>query len=100
MPKKSILIVDDDRMYLKLLSTKLLECGFEIQEVLNARESLQQMETMPFDLVITDVSLPDISGISLSTLVQKKGSKEIPFIFISAYPIHEMVAEEAHLIKD
>ena len=99
MTKKNILLVDDNPMYLRVLTKRFLEQNYEITEASSAREALQCIAHTKFDAIISDVSLPDFSGISLATEVKKTGV-DIPFIFISAYPIHEMIAEDSQLVLD
>ena len=60
---KSILIVDDDPLILKTLSTHFSKSGYEVLTADDGREGLQRYsESMP-DLVILDIRLPDVDGL-------------------------------------
>jgi CheY-like chemotaxis protein/LmbE family N-acetylglucosaminyl deacetylase len=62
-PVGRILLVDDDRVF-GVWATRVLEArGFEIQHVLDPVTGLRQVEAEPWDLVITDVEMPRMSGL-------------------------------------
>jgi DNA-binding NtrC family response regulator len=81
---KSILIVDDDELMRSFLSTILKEEGHRIEVADNGKEGLAKLQATEFDLVITDLRMPDISGLDL----MRKGGKEKPdtkWIVITAF---------------
>ncbi len=85
---KKVLVVDDHFEMLELLRS-MLELSNDQCEVLavpSAEEGLLELRRTPFDLVITDVRLPGMSGFDLVRRIQKlKREKETPVIMITAY---------------
>ncbi|MBK8987559.1 MAG: response regulator [Chloroflexi bacterium] len=93
---KKVLVVDDHFEMLELLRS-LLELSGEACEVLavpSAEEGLLELRRTPFDLVITDVRLPGMSGFDLVRRIQKL-NRDIPVIMITAYSSSEG-QKEAH----
>src|ERR1700684_298552 len=62
-PRRRILLVDDDRDFGLWALTVLQAAGFEIQHVLDPTTALRQVESEPWDLVITDVEMPRMTGL-------------------------------------
>lgn len=75
MPKK-ILVVDDETGIRYLLWDVLSSNGFEVSMAKDGQESLEQMETDNFDLVITDIQMPRLDGIEMLRRMKKSGRKE------------------------
>jgi two-component system cell cycle response regulator DivK len=65
-PKKSILLVEDDPMNVRLLRVLLADDGYDLRAVLNAEEALKVLTTFKPDLIITDIQLPGKSGLELT----------------------------------
>lgn len=64
MPK--ILIADDSNMLRDMLKFALQDGGYsDISEASNGAEALQMSQREQFDLVITDVNMPDVNGLEL-----------------------------------
>ncbi|HEX3867323.1 MAG TPA: sigma-54 dependent transcriptional regulator [Kofleriaceae bacterium] len=61
----SILIVEDDADAAMLLRTALAKFGWRVTESQSAEDALRQLATLSADIVLTDVSLPGMSGIEL-----------------------------------
>ncbi len=66
----SILVVEDDIAFLKMLSTFLERKGFEVATATGCESAFQALDKQSFDLLITDLKLPDGTGISLLDHVQ------------------------------
>jgi DNA-binding NtrC family response regulator len=81
---KSILIVDDDKLIRSFILTILKEDGHRVEEAGTGRDGLEKLRGGDFDLVITDLRMPDISGID----VLREGKNIRPdtrWIIITAY---------------
>lgn len=61
-----ILVVDDDRIVIKIISTTLRKQGFEIHTAGNGREGLLAAQSKKPDIVITDVMMPEMNGIEFA----------------------------------
>lgn len=72
MPSLSILVADDEDSIRSLLEHFLTNSGHTVVVVGNAREACEAMSKRTFDLVITDVLMPDGDGLDLITELKKK----------------------------
>ncbi len=68
MPKGSVLAVDDQRYFRELIEDLLTEDGYEVQTAASGEEALRVLGQQAFDVVITDLVMPVMSG---SELVQR-----------------------------
>ncbi|OIP92449.1 MAG: sigma-54-dependent Fis family transcriptional regulator [Syntrophaceae bacterium CG2_30_58_14] len=84
MKKNRILVVDDDHAMRLALSESLESCGYDIVAAENGREALELFKMGKFDLVVTDMKMPGMTGIEVLRGV-KELSPEIPVILITAY---------------
>ncbi|MFH0758227.1 MAG: response regulator [Bacteroidota bacterium] len=76
-----ILIVDDDPVTCKTLSTVLEREGFNVDAALSGRDGLKRMKAKPADIVLLDLKLPDAEGIELLPKLKKiKGEFEVIMI--------------------
>jgi DNA-binding NtrC family response regulator len=81
---KSFLVVEDDELFRSFLATILKEEGHRVEEAREGREGLSKLSAGEFDLVITDLRLPGLSGMDLL----REGKKEKPgtrWIVITAF---------------
>ena len=85
MPKKKILVVDDEIDTLELLRTVLEHEKFEVWKAINGKDALEQVKRMP-DLILLDVRMPGgLSGLDVcKQLKQDENYKDIPIIIFSA----------------
>jgi DNA-binding NtrC family response regulator len=65
MSPKAVLVVDDEEDIRTLVQHWLTEAGHKVQTAVNARDGIQQAEKTVFDLVVTDVLMPDGDGLEL-----------------------------------
>ncbi len=81
---RRLLIIDDDQSILNLLESYLAQNGYEVVCVNNSLDGLKKIETAKegFDLIITDLVMPEISGIGLISIL-KKEHPQIPIIAIT-----------------
>lgn len=73
---KKILVVDDERGIRFLLSEVLLNKGFEVSLASDGQESLDKLEQDHFDLVVTDINMPKLDGVSMLKRMKKTGRDE------------------------
>ena len=84
MEKPRILLVDDDKNTANGLRKILLQDGYDTSCTYTGKEALNLIETENFDIVITDMKLPDISGFSIIEKVKKKDI-DIAVVMITAF---------------
>ena len=84
MEKPRILLVDDDKNTANGLRKILLQDGYDTSCTYTGKEASNLIETEHFDIVITDMKLPDISGFSIIEKV-KKENIDIAVVMITAF---------------
>ncbi|MCM8776457.1 MAG: response regulator [Candidatus Omnitrophica bacterium] len=85
MDKKKILLVDDDRTFIALITAKLSEAGYEVIVARDGAEGLERAQNDKPDLVILDVLMPAMTGYDFAKrIMDLEEIKNIPLIVISA----------------
>jgi len=81
-----LLIIDDNEEILISLKSFLSKKGYHVVTASNGLDALKLMEAAAddFDLVITDLVMPNISGVAVTAIIKKQNSK-IPVIAITGY---------------
>jgi CheY-like chemotaxis protein len=69
-----ILVVDDNPTNLKLVSNVLEFEGYEIIEASDAEAAQQLIKTTPLDLILMDIALPGMDGLTLTRLLKDDGA--------------------------
>lgn len=96
MKMERILIVDDEPLMRRFLTETLKRKKMEVLSAENAATALQLLKMHPFDLIISDIKLPDLSGIDLLKTC-KENYPSIFFILITAYASDHTAAEAMRL---
>ncbi|WP_342539619.1 ATP-binding protein [Sporosarcina sp. FSL K6-1540] len=80
-----ILAIDDDPVNLKVLTNILNKDQYEVEIVTSGKEALKQLEWKKWDLVISDVMMPTMSGYELTRFIREKFSiSELPILLLTA----------------
>lgn len=80
-----ILIVDDEEDFIELLQYKLAGHGYEMIVANDGVHALSQARTLKPNLILLDILLPDMDGLSVCEILRRQpGTKKIPIIFMSA----------------
>lgn len=79
-----ILIVDDEEIIRDLLYDTLSQTGYKVKVAINGRDAVKQIENEPFEIVITDLRMPGISGIELLQYVLKM-NPDVCVLIMTAY---------------
>jgi len=80
---RTILIVDDEPMILKLVGTHLSKQGYQYLEARSGEEALRRAAERP-DLILLDIGMPDIDGFeTCRRLKENEATRDIPIIFLS-----------------
>lgn len=80
---QSILVIDDDKLMCMALARILVSAGYTVTQAFDGDEGLQLYRTHGFDLVITDLIMPDKEGIQIIRELRKENSS-IRIIAMSA----------------
>ena len=87
MPK-TVLIVEDDRLNMKLLNDLLQVQGYDTLQSVDGRDALQLATKHRPDLIIMDIQLPGISGLEhVKTLKADDMLKDIPVLAVTAFAL-------------
>jgi two-component system NtrC family response regulator len=81
---ETILIVDDEKNYLLVLSAVLEEEGYEVLTTTSGLEALEIQKSSDLDLVLTDMKMPGMDGIELLEQVKTR-DPELPVIMMTAH---------------
>lgn len=68
----SILIVDDDKSYRSILSAVFSDGSYTVSTAEDGQDALNILERNPFDLIITDLQMPKVDGLSLIQAVKSR----------------------------
>jgi signal transduction histidine kinase/CheY-like chemotaxis protein len=90
-----VLLVEDEKMVRELTKRILVGAGFRVTEAANAEEALEHAARGAFDVLLTDVVLPAMSGPELATRL-RDGGHELRVVYMSGYPA-DFVESRVHL---
>ncbi len=62
---KKFLVVDDSASMRQLVSSTIKDAGYEVLDAENGMDALSKLNNGKFDMVITDLNMPDMDGIEL-----------------------------------
>src|SRR5213593_2496636 len=85
MDAAKILVVDDERSILVLLKEALGQWGYQVTTAASAAEALGILKSELFDALISDIRMPDMSGLELLREV-KKQDESIEVVMMTGYP--------------
>ena len=80
--QKTILITDDDPHILEVLRFALEKAGFRIESAVNGKEALAKVSANAFDLIVLDITMPEMDGLEVCRRLRK--TSEIPILFLSS----------------
>ncbi len=80
---KTILIVEDDPQYQALLSQKLTQQGYDVIVANNGKEGLDILMNRDVQLILLDIMMPEIDGISFLYHLHYSLMKKIPVIVLT-----------------
>lgn len=94
----SVLIVDDDDMVRGITAALLRDAGYQVLEAANGRVALALLQCGLVDLMITDVSMPGMSGKQLAALVREE-RPGLPILFTTGFGDHADLPGETAIQK-
>ena len=81
---RNILFVDDDPNMQKMVELFMRKSKHKLSCAKNGRSALKYMENNNFDLVITDIQMPELDGLALIDEIRKINT-DVPIVIISAF---------------
>lgn len=91
----SVLLVDDDEDARFLIGSMLRRRGFEVETVGSAAECLAHLEASPAHVVVTDVQMPEMSGVDLCRQIRERFPDVISVVVSGAATKHVMAEVSA-----
>jgi two-component system OmpR family response regulator len=79
---KHILVVDDEARIREVLQYALRKEGFEVTALSDGREAIDAVDRGRIDLVVLDVMLPEVDGLSACRIIRE--ASRVPILFLSA----------------
>lgn len=84
MEKKKALVIDDEQIVLDSVSQILVDDNYEVDVSLSGREGLDWAIERPYDIVLTDIRMPDIGGMRVLRDI-KRVKSSLPVVIITGY---------------
>jgi CheY-like chemotaxis protein len=81
---KTILVIEDDLDILSVIIKNLEHLGYHVITATDGMEGLKRLESDVYDLVVTDIVMPYVSGVGVVTAIKEK-HPHIPVIAITGY---------------
>ena len=75
MKPKRLLVVDDEPGIREVLTTVLAEIGYQVDSAANGQQALQRLDTCRYDLIISDMCMPEIDGERLYETIRTRDAK-------------------------
>lgn len=85
MDQHSILVVDDELLIRDLLYDFFTDQGWDISVAESGEKALDILRSRKFDLVLTDLKMPAMDGLTLTTEV-RENYPELPVVIMTGYP--------------
>ncbi|MBN1226172.1 MAG: response regulator [Deltaproteobacteria bacterium] len=96
MKKKTVLVIDDEQIVLDSVSAMLTDEGYEVDTTLNSREGLDWAIERRYDVLLTDIRMPDIGGLRVLRDV-KRVKPSLPVLIISGYATVKLAVQATKL---
>jgi DNA-binding NtrC family response regulator len=96
MEKKKALVIDDEQIVLESVSALLTDEGFEVDVSLDGRQGLDWAIERNYDVVLTDIRMPDIGGMKVLRDI-KRINPTLPVIMITGYASVESAVQAMKL---
>ncbi len=98
---KKILVIDDEKLVVESLKKLLKREGYEVNIAKNGAEAMEQIKESDFDLIVSDIRMPDINGIEIVKKIREylkqNGKSSVPEILITGYASEENMEEAEKL---
>lgn len=83
MPR--IMVVDDSGMTRKMLSLSISRAGFGVETAENGADALEKLYKEPYDLIITDMNMPQMDGMELLSRLRTDAQyRTVPIVVLSS----------------
>ena len=97
--KLTILLIDDDDSLCRVLEHQLKEEGFLVTTASNGRDGLENFEKRSYDVVVTDLAMPDMDGLEVLRNIRVKDNRVV-VVLITAFGTVENAVEACNMGAD
>lgn len=92
--QKKIALIEDDKMQSEALCGALKDAGFEVLQIFSGKEGLRMVLQQHPDLILLDLILPELDGVSfIKELHKDEWGKNVPIILLTNLEDAEMVSQ-------
>ncbi|HEY5998578.1 MAG TPA: response regulator [bacterium] len=84
MRSRKVLVVDDDAVVNRSINRVLSGEGYQVRETLSGSEALAELEHQDYDVVFTDIKMPGMDGLEVTSRV-KKAHPDVPVVIITGF---------------
>lgn len=88
---RKVLVVEDNLTTSKTLKLFLSKEGYEVQCALDGNQAIQLFQVHDFDLIMLDLMLPDVDGLTICQMIREKS--EVPIIILTAKTTEDEIVE-------
>ncbi len=91
------LIIDDHREIINIVSLMLSGCGYRLETADNKRDVISKLAATSYDLIVTDLEMPDMNGYQLAVEIKKENRPEKVIIMTGSGKINctEMMGDRS-----
>jgi CheY-like chemotaxis protein len=88
--KRRVLVVDDVFDVIDMLSVLLTHAGYEVATASSAREAIDLIQENQFDIIISDIGMPEMNGYQLAEAVRSlPGYERVPMVAVTGYSMFD-----------
>lgn len=84
-----IILAEDNDLLRKSLSFFLESKGFEVNQFADGREALEAIKNNNYDIILTDINMPGISGMEMTQYIRITLARETPIIIFTSSGIEQ-----------
>ncbi|MBN1497979.1 MAG: fused response regulator/phosphatase [Spirochaetes bacterium] len=95
--KKKIMVIDDEEPIRRLLSRILSGSGYDVVMASNGQEALERLENVSVDLIMLDMNMPKMDGLSFLRKVKESDITHVPVLMVSGEANPENIVESYKL---
>lgn len=89
MSKPTVLLIDDEKPYAEIIKSVLESLDIDVLIACDSKEALNFLQQIIPDLILLDVMMPDVDGLTLLRWLREHSEKDIPIHVVSAKAMTE-----------
>lgn len=88
----NVLLVDDDTLILQTYEAALAKLRYRVVKVQDGQAALEALAAWPFDVIVSDINMPGMSGLQLLKALREK-KPDVPVVLITGAPTYETAVD-------